>query len=185
MTCLAWSVTKHFQDQCHGHLCYLQYSPYFFSLWLFILVYKSHTTQDFLSPGVAGSRSKTGGKWLHQNSSAILSYVNLLAIRSFFSRQASLARQGFLITALHGTRSKTGKTLSQKSSAMYSYVKLMRQSQHWYFPQFRCNMWKISAKRYVWANDRGTRHSWNQNRRGRWPSRFRFTDDEFRGHYAT
>ena len=37
----------------------------------------------------------------------------------------------------------------------------------------------------VWDNDRGTRHSWNQNRRGRRPRRFSFTDDEFRGHYAT
>ena len=40
------------------------------------------------------------------------------------------------------------KTLTPKRSAMYSYVKLMRHPQHWYFPQFRCNMRKISAKRY-------------------------------------
>ena len=40
------------------------------------------------------------------------------------------------------------KTLTPKSSAMKSYVKLMRHPQHWYFPQFRCNMPKISAKRY-------------------------------------
>ena len=37
----------------------------------------------------------------------------------------------------------------------------------------------------VWDNDRGTRHSLNQNRRGRRPRRFRLMDDEFRGHYAT
>ena len=49
-----------------------------------------------------------------------------------FSRQASLARQVFLITPLHGARYKTGKT--PKSSAMKSYVKLMRHPQHWYFP---------------------------------------------------
>ena len=36
-----------------------------------------------------------------------------------------------------------------------------------------------------WDNDRGTRHSCIQNRWGRRPRRFRFTDDEFRGHYAT
>ena len=41
-----------------------------------------------------------------------------------------------------------GKTLTPKSSAMKSYVKLMRHPQHWYFPQFLCNMRKISAKRY-------------------------------------
>ena len=35
-----------------------------------------------------------------------------------FCRQASLTRQAFLLTALHGARSKTGKTLTQKSSAM-------------------------------------------------------------------
>ena len=70
-----------------------------------------------------------------------------------FSRQASLARQAFLITPLHGARYKTGKkTLTPKSSAMLSYVKLMRHPQHWYFPQFRCNMRKISAKRYRRAN---------------------------------
>ena len=40
------------------------------------------------------------------------------------------------------------KTLMPKSSAMKSYVKLMRHPQHWYFPQFRSNMRKISAKRY-------------------------------------
>ena len=40
------------------------------------------------------------------------------------------------------------KTLTPKSSALKSYVKLMRHPQHWYFPQFRCNMRKISAKRY-------------------------------------
>ena len=40
------------------------------------------------------------------------------------------------------------KTLTSKSSAMLSYVKLMHHSQHWYFPQFRCNLRKISAKRY-------------------------------------
>ena len=57
-----------------------------------------------------------------------------------FSRQASLARQAFLITPLHGARLKTGKTLTPKSSAMKSYVKLMRHPQHWHFPQFRCNM---------------------------------------------
>ena len=38
---------------------------------------------------------------------------------------------------------------------------------------------------HVWDNDRRTRHSGIQNRRGRRPRRFRFTDDEFRGHYAT
>ena len=37
----------------------------------------------------------------------------------------------------------------------------------------------------VWDNDRGTLHSWNQNRRGRRPRRFRFTEDVFRGQYAT
>ena len=35
-----------------------------------------------------------------------------------------------------------------------------------------------NAQLYVWDNDRGTRHSWNQNRRGRRLRRFRFTDDE-------
>ena len=40
------------------------------------------------------------------------------------------------------------KTLTPKSSALYSYVKLMRHPQHWYFTLFRCNMQKISAKRY-------------------------------------
>ena len=35
-----------------------------------------------------------------------------------FSRQASLARQTFLITPLHGARYKTVKTLTPKSSAM-------------------------------------------------------------------
>ena len=42
------------------------------------------------------------------------------------SRQASLTRQAVLITSLHGSHSKTGKRLLQKSSAMKSYVKLMR-----------------------------------------------------------
>ena len=42
-----------------------------------------------------------------------------------FSRQASFTRQAFLTTSLHGSRSKTGKRL-RKSSAMLSYVKLMR-----------------------------------------------------------
>ena len=35
-----------------------------------------------------------------------------------FSHQASLARQAFLITALHGARSKTGKNVYAKSSAI-------------------------------------------------------------------
>ena len=35
-----------------------------------------------------------------------------------FSRQASLARQAFLITALHDSRSKTGENAYAKSSAM-------------------------------------------------------------------
>ena len=37
---------------------------------------------------------------------------------SIFSRQASLARQAFLITPLHGARYKTGKNAYAKSSAM-------------------------------------------------------------------
>ena len=37
---------------------------------------------------------------------------------SIFSRQASLTRQAFLITALHGARSKMGKNAYTKSSAM-------------------------------------------------------------------
>ena len=45
--------------------------------------------------------------------------------------------------------------------------------------------WYTYMYGYVWDNDRGKRHSWNQNRRGRRPRRFRFTDDVFRGHYAT
>ena len=73
---------------------------------------------------------------------------NLLLFFCIFSRQTSLARQDFLITPLHGARYKTGKTLTPKSSAMKSYLKSMRHPQHWYFPQFRCNMRKISAKRY-------------------------------------
>ena len=48
----------------------------------------------------------------------------------------------------HNTLKRREKTLTPKSSAMKSYVKLMRHPQHWYFPQFRCNMRKISAKRY-------------------------------------
>ena len=36
----------------------------------------------------------------------------------------------------------------------------------------------------VWDNDRGTRHSWNQNRWGLRLRLFRFTDDDFLGHYA-
>ena len=66
----------------------------------------------------------------------------------FFSHQASLTRQAFLITPLHGARYKMEKTLTPKSSAMKSYVKLMRHPQHWYFPRFRCDMRKISVKRY-------------------------------------
>ena len=31
----------------------------------------------------------------------------------------------------------------------------------------------------VWVNDRGTRHLWNQNRRGCRPRQFRLMDDEF------
>ena len=40
------------------------------------------------------------------------------SVDSIFSRLASLARQAFLITPLHGARYKTGKTLTPKSSAM-------------------------------------------------------------------
>ena len=43
-----------------------------------------------------------------------------------FSRQASLTRQAFLLTP--GIRRE--KTLTPKSSAMKSYVKLMRHPQH-------------------------------------------------------
>ena len=66
--------------------------------------------------------------------------INFRSYLCIFSRQASITRQTFLITALHGARYRTGKTLTPKSSAMKSYVKLMRHPQHWYFPQFRCNM---------------------------------------------
>ena len=39
-------------------------------------------------------------------------------VPAMLSRQASLARQAFLVTPLHGARCKTGKTLTPKSSAM-------------------------------------------------------------------
>ena len=51
--------------------------------------------------------------------------------RVILYRQVSLTRQVFLITPSRDARYKTGKTLTPKSSAMKSYVKLMRHPQHW------------------------------------------------------
>ena len=42
----------------------------------------------------------------------------LVQTERIISRQASLARQAFLITSLHGSRSKTGKKAYAKNSAM-------------------------------------------------------------------
>ena len=55
-----------------------------------------------------------------QKSGLVVSGLTMLDIcdKVIFSRQASLARQAFLITPLHGARYKTGKTLTPKSSAM-------------------------------------------------------------------
>ena len=50
--------------------------------------------------------------------STMLQNMYDLRVCRIFSRQASLTRQAFLITALHGARYKTGKTLTPKSSAM-------------------------------------------------------------------
>ena len=40
--------------------------------------------------------------------------IDLVHKRTIFSRQASLARQAFLITPLHGARLKTGKNAYAK-----------------------------------------------------------------------
>ena len=54
----------------------------------------------------------------HEVDSQSRYYGNKLARLLIFSRQASLARQAFLITPLHGARYKTEKNANAKSSAM-------------------------------------------------------------------
>ena len=64
------------------------------------------------------SKINCGSQPIHHVNKHEIVFHNLQVSTCIFSRQASLARQAFLITPLHGARYKTGKKLKPKSSAV-------------------------------------------------------------------